>query len=132
MNTSGPAPATSAHHAILVADDDPDVRGLLASFLSGIRPVIEACDGSEAVALARRHHPSLIVCDSEMPAMRARDVIATLRIDPELAQIPVIVTSGYPEADVTDNASRPTAFLAKPFTIVELVDLVERTLGSSA
>jgi CheY-like chemotaxis protein len=130
MNAVVDPPSTSLHHVILVADDDAEVRMLLGAFLCGIRPVIEACDGREAVALARRHRPALIVCDGEMPGLRARDVIAALRSDPALAQIPVIVTSGYSEAEVLGDETPIAAFLPKPFAMDELTQLVQRTLAS--
>jgi len=117
------------HHAIVIADDDADVRCVLTMLLRELRPVFEAADGRQALELVRKHVPALLVCDSEMPGLRARDVILAMRRDPELANIPVIVTSGFPQAVVLDSDMLPTAFLAKPFAVAELMQLVENTLA---
>jgi CheY-like chemotaxis protein len=131
MNES-PAVSAAKRDPILVAEDDPEVRMLMCAFLHGVRPVLEASDGQQALELIRQHRPALIVCDSEMPGLRARDVIARMRRDASLAQTPFIVTSGFPEAEVLDRDTPVAAFLPKPFTGAELVELVARTLAKAA
>ena len=131
MNATVTTPAAVTRRAIVIADDDAEVLGVLSLLLRNLRPVVEAADGLQALELVRKHMPALLVCDSEMPGLRARDVIQAMRQDPELASIPVIVTSGHPESEVLDRDMLPTAFLAKPFTMNELVQLVERTLAGA-
>jgi CheY-like chemotaxis protein len=121
------------HTAILVADDDPDVLCLMAAVLGMERPVIEAHNGTEAIEQASNYKPILIVCDSEMPGMRGAEVIAALAMNPELATVPVILTSGYPPGQVLEGiAIKPAVFLQKPFTLPELKRVVTETLTKAA
>ena len=77
---------------VLAVDDDPAARDLMARFLAreGFRAVT-AADGTEAIRLARELRPSAITLDVMMPGMDGWDVLATLKGEPELADIPVIM-----------------------------------------
>jgi DNA-binding response OmpR family regulator len=77
---------------ILVVDDDPILRELLAAWLmlSG-HDAIMACDGLEALALARTQRPDLIICDYMMPRLDGPGFVAAIRADPAISQVPVIV-----------------------------------------
>lgn len=79
---------------ILVVDDDPGIRDLLAQLLAddGYR-IITASDGQEALDLARRHRPALITMDLMMPGMDGYTAIECLRKDALLRAIPIVVIS---------------------------------------
>jgi signal transduction histidine kinase/DNA-binding response OmpR family regulator/HAMP domain-containing protein len=94
-----PAPAPAAAMAdgrttVLVVDDDPSVRSLLAKTLEkdGYR-VISARNGVEALALAREHRPQAITLDVLMPQMDGWAALKELKADTELRDIPVIMVS---------------------------------------
>lgn len=118
----------SVQPVILVADDDPDVCTLMAAVLGEQTSVVAASDGSQALHQALVCRPSLIVCDSEMPGLRGHEVIRALAADPALAHIPVILTSGYPQVDVI-HGCEPAAFLQKPFTLTDLICVVQEVLS---
>jgi PAS domain S-box-containing protein len=85
-------PFAGAPTTILVIDDDHIVRDLLVRFLEkeGFR-VVTASDGAEGVRLARELRPSLITLDIVLPSLDGWGVLKTLKSDPELSSIPVMM-----------------------------------------
>jgi signal transduction histidine kinase/DNA-binding response OmpR family regulator len=79
---------------VLVVDDDPTVRNLLAKTLGkeGFR-VISARNGIEALALAREHRPQAITLDVLMPQMDGWGALKEFKTDPQLRDIPVIIVT---------------------------------------
>lgn len=81
-------------HTILVVDDDPKAVELIATFLAPPSyAVIRAYGGREAITLAQRLHPDLILLDLMMPEMSGFDVVETLRQDPATVGIPIVVVT---------------------------------------
>lgn len=81
---------------ILVADDTTDIRHLARLMLEfeGHR-VLEAADGGEAVELAPRHRPDLILMDLRMPVLDGYEATRRLRLMPETSQIPIVGLSAH-------------------------------------
>ena len=81
---------------ILVADDRPSNREVLVTLLGyqGHR-VLEAGDGSQALAIAQAEHPALVITDILMPTMDGYDLVREMRANPNLADIPVIFSSAH-------------------------------------
>ncbi|GAA4693495.1 two component transcriptional regulator, LuxR family [Promicromonospora umidemergens] len=80
---------------VLLADDDPVVRFGLKMMLSGaadLRVVAEASDGAEAVELARRHHPDVVLMDIRMPGTDGLTATETLRSRTPAPQVIVLTT----------------------------------------
>lgn len=108
--------------AILIVDDDQSIAELMAELLNdeGYRVAI-AADGASAVAMARRALPALVFTDSMMPGMGGSELIRELRRHPKTRSIPVVLMSSvYPG----DRQSLGVPFLAKPFGIDEVLELV--------
>jgi CheY-like chemotaxis protein len=86
---------TLAHtHTILVVDDDPKAVEVLAAFLpSPAYAVVRAYGGSEAITLAQRLRPDLILLDLMMPEVSGFDVVEALQRNPETTSIPVLVVT---------------------------------------
>ena len=79
---------------VLVVDDDVDSRRVAAKFLSeGGANVYEAPDGETALISMRRRQPDVVVLDLMMPVLDGFGVLATMRADPQLERIPVVVLS---------------------------------------
>ena len=110
----------------------PIVRDLVCDILheSGYR-TLPASNGKEAIDLAQRHLPSLIVLDLMMPAMDGYTTMTRLRRDPGTARIPVIVITGHsdPSYRSLSEGIGATAHVTKPFSARELVETVRRVLG---
>ena len=77
---------------ILIAEDEPSFRNVMAAFLrdKGYQ-VLTARNGQEALDLLRRERVDLAVLDLMMPTLGGGDVIAAVRADPRLADLPLIV-----------------------------------------
>jgi two-component system cell cycle response regulator len=77
---------------ILSVDDDPTIRRCIAaSFQTFACEVLEAADGIEGLAVARRERPDLILLDFIMPVMDGSEMLSKLKSDPILRNIPVMV-----------------------------------------
>jgi CheY-like chemotaxis protein len=83
-----------AGSCVLVIDDDPVQRDLMQRFLEkeGFQ-VIAASGGEEGLCVARQSHPAAITLDVMMPGMDGWSVLATLKADPALADVPVIMVT---------------------------------------
>src|SRR5205085_9293316 len=87
--------STGDHNAtVLVVDDDGAVREFMQRFLERQGyVVITAANGIEALALARDNHPAAITLDVMMPDIDGWTVLAAIKGDPALADIPVILVT---------------------------------------
>jgi len=114
---------------VLVADDEPAITSLVAEMLryAGFA-VVQAHGGAEAVSLARRERPDLILLDVMMPDLDGRDACKVLKMDLALRDVPVILFSSADERDVHWSGAGADGFLQKPFSIRALPDLVRRHL----
>ena len=78
---------------VLVADDDELLRTLMEHKLTAAGyEVVTATDGSEALALAAREHPDVIVLDAMMPQRDGFEVLRALKADPSLGGTPVVIS----------------------------------------
>ena len=94
-------PQVSNSATVLIVDDDPAARELLAANLKGAGyRLVHAASGDEALSLARKIHPDAITLDVMMPKPDGWDVLSTLKGDPELCEIPVIMVTVAPERGI--------------------------------
>jgi putative two-component system response regulator len=119
---------------ILICDDEPSLRELMRLSIEpgpGCR-FIEAGDGAEALELAGRERPDLILLDVMMPGMSGIAVLEHLRSDPDLAGTPVVVVSAFASPSDRHRAidAGATRFVKKPFDPEALRSLVEELLPS--
>jgi DNA-binding response OmpR family regulator len=117
---------------VLVADDDDDIRDLVAFRLDRAGyEVLRAGDGQEALDLAREHRPDLAVLDVMMPRLTGYDVTRELRADAATSRIPVILlTARVQEADVARGfEAGADDYVKKPFSPQELKARVQAVLG---
>jgi signal transduction histidine kinase/ActR/RegA family two-component response regulator len=124
-------PAADGRPTILIAEDQPDVRGLCAAILKGMDlHVLAAANGAEALAIAEAHPGSIriLLTDIVMPGMNGLELADRLcAARPDIA---VIYMSGYADREL-DGGRRVAdgdAFLPKPFTPDELTSIVRRVL----
>ena len=79
---------------VLVVDDDPEARTMLAKILTEERAeVIGAAGGDEAMAMIAQSSPDLVLLDLMMPGMSGFEMVARLRAQPAAAGIPVMIVS---------------------------------------
>ncbi len=116
-----------------MADDDPEMRGLIASLLrqDGYE-VSESPDGSavlEALRSCPQSPPDLLISDVEMPRSSGLRVLAAVKRS--FPHLPVVLITAFGSAEVHREARRlgAAAVLDKPFGISDLRDLVRRLLA---
>lgn len=116
---------------ILVADDKATGRELVRTVLekSGYA-VIEADNGIDALKLAHRDHPDLIILDIHMPGLDGFGVIKELRADPSFARTPVVaLTASAMQGDKQRAlAAGFTGYISKPVSLATLRSEVLRLL----
>jgi DNA-binding response OmpR family regulator len=116
---------------ILVAEDEKQIGDMIAFKLSNSgHQVVRAPDGEQALKLASRELPDLILLDAMMPGVSGFEVLRRLKGDSSLRAIPVImVTAKGHERDVL-NGLRGGAvdYIVKPFSLKELSARVELAL----
>lgn len=116
---------------ILIAEDEKQIADMIAFKLTnGGHQVIRAHDGEQAVTLATREHPDLILLDAMMPGLSGFEVLRRLKRDPVLKDIGVImVTAKGHERDVLSGLSGGAIdYVVKPFSLKELAARVELAL----
>jgi len=118
---------------LLVVEDTPLNLKLFRVLLrSAGYEVLEAETGRRALEVLRDVVPDLIIMDLQLPEIDGIEVIETFRADPRMAQVPVIVVSGYAMKRDEDDALRAGAdrFLPKPVDNRLLLDSVAELLRS--
>jgi DNA-binding response OmpR family regulator len=123
-----------AGKTVLVADDDPAIRDLLAyKFrLAGLR-VLAVADGEEALRVAREYRPHLAILDRMMPGMDGVAVLRSLRDDPETRGMPVIfLTALRQEKDILEGFRIGVSdYVIKPFMPEEVLARALRLLDGA-
>ncbi|MGA2190784.1 MAG: diguanylate cyclase [Steroidobacteraceae bacterium] len=102
---------------ILLVDDDPGAIQLLGGILAAVGGLRFATNGKDALRLAGESVPDLILLDAEMPGMSGFQLLATLKAEPGLVDVPVIFITSHTEAGFEVSALDMGAadFIAKPF-----------------
>jgi signal transduction histidine kinase/DNA-binding response OmpR family regulator len=123
-----PQPAQSNGSAVLVIEDDATVRQLLEGVLTeeGYR-VVTAAGDADTVELARRLHPDAITLDLSLPSLAGWNLLAALKADSELSDVPVIVLLVVEEAAGVPLGA--TDYLTKPVQRDRLVGLLRTHCG---
>ncbi len=116
---------------ILIVEDNQFNRQVLSEFLvnTGLS-VLEAEDGIDGVAMARRHQPALILMDIMMPVMDGKAASREIRSDPLTGQIPIVILTASlskPEEFITPGFE-PDGFLTKPVQRSEVIAELKRFL----
>ena len=108
---------------ILVADDDIEILALVTRHLRRMEAtILEASDGEEALKVARREKPDLVVLDVMMPGMSGWEVCRAIREDASLSGTGVIMLTGIGERlnEMTSPLYGADDHLDKPFDFDEL------------
>ena len=118
------------NRTILIVDDDPSIRRLIAATLedvSGYR-MTEAGDGLQAVERARDARPEIVFLDIEMPRLNGIETCRRLRSEPATADATIVMLTGDSddEAERDARAAGADLFLTKPFSPLHLLRLVDR------
>jgi two-component system, OmpR family, phosphate regulon response regulator PhoB len=120
---------------ILMAEDEKQIADMIAFKLTNSgHQVIRAQDGEQALQLAIKDPPDLIMLDAMMPGLSGFEVLRRLKADAALRSVPVImVTAKGHERDVLSGLRGGAAdYVVKPFSLKELAARVELALSRVA
>ena len=119
--------------SILVVDDDPLIRRLIATTLEDVSgfDVLEAGDGQEALEVAGRELPAIVFLDVEMPRLDGIEACRRMREGSRTGQATIVMLTAAGDHDVERRAGEAGAdlFLTKPFSPLDLLRLVDRLSG---
>jgi signal transduction histidine kinase/DNA-binding NarL/FixJ family response regulator len=118
------------HGRVLVADDNPDMRTYIGRLLGAHWDVDIVEDGNSAIESIRKNPPDLVVTDAMMPGLDGFGLLAAIRNDPGLRDLPVIMLSARAgeEARIEGLEAGADYYLTKPFSARELVAQVNANL----
>ena len=116
---------------ILICDDEPALRELIRASLDDGYLFAEASDGLTALELAREVEPDVVVLDLMLPRLGGLEVLARLRADEHLRDVPVLVITAWNETREDVLAAGAADFTSKPFDPDTLKASIERLLESA-
>lgn len=121
-----------ANKTVLIVDDDIAIRRLIEACVC-ILPVRQfaVSGGTSALDVMRREKIDLVVTDLMMPETGGFDVVRTMRADPTLREIPVVLLSclGNPALPAEAELAGVQAFFMKPFSPSQLISTLRRLLA---
>ncbi|HYT49390.1 MAG TPA: response regulator [Pyrinomonadaceae bacterium] len=126
-------PRQESASTILVVEDFDDTRLMMKMWLmkKGYR-VIEAETGEEAITIAKREHPDLIIMDMMMPGMNGLDATQQIRQYQSLRRTPIVAVSAYGADEYRRIAIEAGCdeYVSTPFEPRELAELIRSLLAS--
>ena len=115
---------------ILVADDEQNIRSLVSKLLNRDYIVMEASNGKEAVDIAKREKPDLILMDLMMPEMDGYTACSIIKADQATKVIPVVMLTGVGH-ELNKKLAYETGasgYITKPFQLQDLLDTIGKLL----
>ena len=114
-------------YRILVVDDEPPIVRLMEFILARQgHEMLVAVNGEEALAKVREHRPDLVLLDIMMPRIDGYEVARSLRADPSLAEMPIIMLSAKAQGEDIQKGMDVGVdeYITKPFSPEYLVQVV--------
>lgn len=134
---SPPAAKRSGPLSILVVEDEEDLRRVYEIVLSRwpMQPrVMSVADGYAALVRIGIDRPDMVITDLHMPGMNGFEMIRSLRAQPELADMQIVVVTGLDANDIDDRGGVPADIpvLPKPIPFEQLREIAERAAAQHA
>jgi two-component system OmpR family response regulator len=116
---------------ILVVEDDAQIREMLQKILSKDYAVVTAADGKQALVLAAKSKPDLLMLDVMLPEIDGFDLAAKVRATEGLKKVPIIFLTARDTARDTIKGIQVGAkhYITKPFNIKDVLAKVAKILG---
>jgi signal transduction histidine kinase len=127
-------PAEGAGYRVLLADDSADLRSYIGGLLKGHGYVVQAvADGEAALAALRARRPDILVTDVMMPRLDGFGLLAAVRDDTALRDLPVVILSARAgdDAKVEGLGGGADDYLTKPFSARELLARVAANIATA-
>lgn len=118
---------------IVVVDDNTDILDVLELALgdAGYQTILVS-RADRALGVIKKEKPDLIILDVLMSGKDGRILCGEIKSDPELADIPVLMTSAYPNAAASVKDYGADGYIAKPFGLDDFLLQVENYIGSNS
>lgn len=115
---------------LLIVDDNKDIREYMKSVLSSDYVIMEAADGNEALQLAKRYVPDLVLSDVMMPGIGGLELCSELKQNSTTCHIPVIIVTAktMDEQIIEGYENGADAYITKPFSTKMLKTRIENLL----
>lgn len=122
---------------VMIIDDEIHMRRLIGRMLKGAGfEVIEVASGTEALRILHDapEKPDLVTCDISMPDLNGFEILETIRSNPELVTLPVIMLTAMGQLSDADRAKKmgATDYITKPFSALSLINIVHQQTGQVA
>ena len=118
---------------IVYMEDDPNMVELVQVMLAGTRlNIVGAKDGNTGLELIRQAPTALVLLDLMLPDIGGWAVYQTMREEPDLSKIPVIVITAHNTPTnrmLGEHIAKVDDYITKPFSPAELRDAIDRVLG---
>ena len=119
---------------VLIVDDDPFIRKLIATTLEDVAgfELLQGSDGAEAVDIAAREEPAIVFLDVDIPRLDGIAACARMRAHPGTAQATIVMLTATSRNDNERRSEDAGAdlFLTKPFSPLDLLRLVDQIGGT--
>ncbi|MGI8905425.1 MAG: response regulator [Candidatus Sumerlaeaceae bacterium] len=122
---------------VLVADDVLEIRQMLRAVLQTKYDVIVARNGEEAWELFNSEKPDIVLSDVVMPRMKGDELCKRIKLQSFAPDTPVVlITAATKDKELADGfwnkAAGTDAFVSKPFSPMQVLELVDRLLAQRA
>ena len=116
------------HQRVLLIEDDPDIRRLIAGALRDVGlDVVAAMDGAQALRTALARKPAAVVLDLGLPDFDGAEFVARWRERrPDAGDVPIVIVSARPDRREVGGLLGARRVFGKPFEVDELVGAVEQ------
>jgi CheY-like chemotaxis protein len=115
---------------VLIVDDEPSARMLLERIVTNLGILTRhANDGVEALEAIREEVPALILLDIMMPRMDGFEVLATMRADPDMRNIPVVVITAATAFEIPRLPGVAAIFNKANFNIEQVSVMIASMMG---
>lgn len=110
---------------VLVVDDDPTIRDVLRVMLGfeGCQ-VVDAPDGESALVMSAAIRPDVVILDVTMPGINGFEVCRQLKASPVPPRVVMLTARDHPEDERLGLDAGADAYLRKPFSPLEVLDMV--------
>jgi CheY-like chemotaxis protein len=118
------SPSVKKRRVVLVVDDDDMIRRLVRTVLEADDlEVVEAANGERALEMVASSHPAVVVLDIMMPGINGVEVCR--RVDHSQVKVVILTARDDPVLEDECKEAGADAFLIKPFSSIELLDLID-------